>query len=97
MICATVERCAGIDVGKKFLAVTLMVGALKEEPRTERRRYGTTRGALEGMLKWLTEEGVTHVAMESTGSLLEAGVQRGGSQHEGGPGESAGGEEPEGA
>ena len=29
MISAAIERCAGIDVGKKFLAVCVMVGPLE--------------------------------------------------------------------
>src|SRR4029434_9111887 len=32
MISASIERCAGIDVGKKFLAVCVMVGPLEGEP-----------------------------------------------------------------
>ena len=28
MICAAIERCAGIDVGKKFLAVCVLTGPL---------------------------------------------------------------------
>jgi hypothetical protein len=28
MICAAVERCAGIDVGKKWLSICIMIGAL---------------------------------------------------------------------
>ena len=35
MISAAIERCAGIDVGKKFLAVCVMVGPLEGEPRVE--------------------------------------------------------------
>jgi hypothetical protein len=42
MIAAAIERCAGIDVGKKFLAVCIMVGPLEGEPRIEIRRFGTT-------------------------------------------------------
>jgi transposase len=38
MIAAVVERCAGIDVGKKFLKVCVMVGPLSEEPRFEIRK-----------------------------------------------------------
>jgi transposase len=68
MICAAVERCAGIDVGKTFLAVCLMSGPLDGEPRVERRRFGTIRSELEKLRDWLQEEGVTHVVMESTGS-----------------------------
>ena len=42
MISAALERCAGIDVGKKFLAVCILIGPLEGEPRMEKRRYGTT-------------------------------------------------------
>jgi len=68
MIPAAIERCAGIDVGKRFLAVCVMVGPLTGEPRVERRRYGTITAELKQLRDWLQEEGVTHVVMESTGS-----------------------------
>jgi transposase len=68
MISASIERCAGIDVGKKFLAVCLMVGPLEGEPRVEIRKFGTIRAELEGLRDWLKQQGVTHVVMESTGS-----------------------------
>jgi len=38
MISAALERCAGIDVHKKFLAVCTMVGPLDGEPLIEKRR-----------------------------------------------------------
>jgi transposase len=68
MICAAIERCAGIDVHKKILAVCLMIGPLEGEPRVERRLFGTHRGELERLREWLEEEQITHVVMESTGS-----------------------------
>ena len=68
MICAAVERCAGIDVGKTFLAVCVMTGPLEGEDRAQKRRYGTTTVELESLRDWLQAEGVTHVVMESTGS-----------------------------
>jgi transposase len=68
MIHAAVERCAGIDVGKKFLAVCIMTGPLEGEPRVERRRYGTTTAELEALRDWLQGEDITHAVMESTGS-----------------------------
>jgi len=68
MINAAIERCAGIDVGKKFLAVCILTGPLKGEPRVERRRFGTTTAELESLREWLKAEGVTDVVMESTGS-----------------------------
>ena len=82
MICAAVERCAGIDVGKTFLAVCVMTGPLQEEARVERRRFGTMTSDLEALRDWLKAEGVTDVVMESTGSywkpvynVLEGSVQ----------------------
>jgi len=68
MISTAIERCAGIDVGKKFLAVCVMVGPLQGEPQVEIRKFGTIRAELEGLRDWLKQQGVTHVVMESTGS-----------------------------
>src|ERR1700691_2648849 len=68
MISAAIERCAGIDVGKKFLAVCIMTGGLDGEARVERRRFGTHMAELESLRDWLKVEDITHVVMESTGS-----------------------------
>ena len=68
MICAEIERCAGIDVGKERLSVSVMVGPLAGEPRVEYREFGTITAELEHLRQWLQAEGVTHVVMESTGS-----------------------------
>jgi hypothetical protein len=68
MISAAIERCAGIDVGKKYLAVCVMVGPLQGEPQVEIRQFGTIRSQLEALRDWLKQQGVTHVVMESTGS-----------------------------
>jgi transposase len=68
MICAAVERCAGIDVGKTFLAVCVMIGPLAAEARAQKRRFGTVVPELEALRDWLKQEGVTHVVMESTAS-----------------------------
>lgn len=68
MISAAVERCAGIDVGKTFLAVCSMVDALEGEPVVERRWFGTIRAELNALREWLVQKGITHVVMESTGS-----------------------------
>jgi transposase len=82
MICAEIERCAGVDVGKERLAVTILVGPLAGEPRSEYREFGTTVAELQGLRQWLQTEGITHVVMESTGSywkpvfnVLEDGFQ----------------------
>ena len=68
MINVILERCAGIDVGKKFVVVCLMVGQAAETPRVEKRKYGVTVDALEDLRAWLEQEQVTHVVLESTGS-----------------------------
>jgi len=67
MISAVIERCAGIDVGKKFLAVCVMTGPAAENPTAELRKFGTIRAELERLREWLKSEGCTHVVMESTG------------------------------
>lgn len=67
MIAAVVERCAGIDVGKKFLKVCVMVGPLSEEPQFEIRKIDCYESGYQQLREWLKAEGVTHAVMESTG------------------------------
>ena len=57
------ERCAGMDVHKKLLVVSVIVAGVRET-----RKLGTMTANLEAMRKWLVACGVTHAAMESTGS-----------------------------
>ena len=68
MIAAVIERCAGIDVGKKFIAVCVMTGPADGEARSETRIFGTTVAELKQARSWITEEQCTHVMLESTGS-----------------------------
>ena len=63
-----IERCAGIDVGKRFLFCCVLTGAANEEPYSQTLRFDTTVPALERLREWLHAQRVTHVAMESTGS-----------------------------
>jgi transposase len=63
------QRAAGIDVGKKEVAVTVRVpgdrpGAARVEVT---RKFKTFYPVLAVMARWLAERGVTHVVMESTG------------------------------
>ena len=69
MISAAIERCAGIDVHKRFLAVCVIVGPLDGEPRMEKRRYGTTVAELNELREWLRNEGITHAVMEARGLI----------------------------
>lgn len=63
-----IERCAGIDIGKRFLLCCVVTGAAHQEPHSETRRFDTTVAALERLRSWLVDEQVTEVVMESTGS-----------------------------
>jgi transposase len=56
------SRCCGLDVHK----AKVMASAITPESR-ETRTYGTMTKDLLQLKKWLSELGVTHVAMESTG------------------------------
>lgn len=67
MISAVIERCAGIDVGKKFLAVCVMVGRASEQAHGEIRKFGTIRRELVALRQWRKAAGCTHAVMESTG------------------------------
>ena len=62
------ERCAGIDIGKRELAVTVILGPADQEGEVHRRLVGTTVPALEELKQWLLSLGCTSIAMESTGS-----------------------------
>jgi transposase len=68
VIAAVMERCAGFDVGKKFITVCVMTGPADGEARSETRSLGTTDAELEQARTWITAEGCTDVIMESTGS-----------------------------
>ena len=68
MLEVKVERCAGIDVGKKFLEVCVLIGPVDRKPVEEVRRFGVNVRDLEALRSWLQEKGCTEVLMESTGS-----------------------------
>lgn len=67
MISAVLECCAGIDVGKKWIAVCVLTGPANGDAQAEIRKYETTNACLERLSEWLVECGCTHVVMESTG------------------------------
>lgn len=62
------EVCAGIDVGKREVSVTILTGSPEVEPAAETRTFGTTMPALHECLEWLVANTVPTVVMESTGS-----------------------------
>jgi transposase len=62
------ERVAGIDVGKKEIAVAVRVPAQAGGQRRQQiRTFKTFYQVLQQMVVWLVEQGVTRVAMEATG------------------------------
>ncbi len=58
MISAVIERCAGIDVGKKFVVVCVMSGPAAENATAELRKFSTVRAELESLREWLKSEGM---------------------------------------
>lgn len=68
MLEVKVERCAGIDVHKKFLMVCVMIGLGQEKPSIEVRRFGTSVPELQRLKAWLVENSCAEAVMESTGS-----------------------------
>jgi transposase len=62
-----IERCAGLDVHKKTVAVCVRVPGAHGKREQHVRTFGTTAGELLVFRDWLEAHGVTHVAMESTG------------------------------
>jgi len=64
-------RCAAVDLGKDVLVVAIRLqdaGGVRRECRT----YGTTGHQLLELSSWLLSQGVTHVAMEATGSYWKS-------------------------
>ncbi len=59
-------QCAGLDVHKATVVACVRC-AVDGDVKTETRTFGTTTKALLELSDWLSSEGCTHVAMESTG------------------------------
>lgn len=64
---AILRCCAGFDVHSKTVAVCVRRIDDRGEIHAEVRTFGTMTRDLLALCDWLTTEGVTHVAMESTG------------------------------
>jgi transposase len=65
----TYAQCAGLDVHKKTVVACCITPGAKGEKQIEVRTFGTMTADLLALSDWLTTEGVTHVAMESTGEF----------------------------
>ena len=63
------ERCAAVDVHKRTAVVCASTPDAKGQREMKRRTFSTMTPDLLRMRHWLKALGVTHVAMESTGSF----------------------------
>lgn len=64
-----IERCAGIDIGKhEVVACVRTPGPGGRGRCKETRTFSSFTGSLEEMADWFTDQGVTEIAMEATGS-----------------------------
>jgi transposase len=75
-------NCAGLDVHKRFVVASILVGPPNGPLQRETRSFGTTTPELLELSDWLSEAQVSHVAMESSGvywkpifNLLEASFE----------------------
>jgi transposase len=62
-----INRCAGIDIGKRLVVVAVRTPGPGRQRRQEVPSFGTFPANLEAMAEWLRSEGVTDIAMEATG------------------------------
>jgi transposase len=61
------RRCCGLDVHKKTVVACVLVSQPNGPPHREIRTFGTYTNEVLALANWLAEQGVTHVALESTG------------------------------
>jgi transposase len=62
------ERCCGLDIHKKLIVACAVTPGNTGQPHKQVRTFGTMTDELQHLSDWLAEQGVTHVAMESTAS-----------------------------
>jgi transposase len=67
------ERCCGLDVHKETVVACVVVpGTNQQHPHKEIRTFKTMTADLLELSAWLTTQGVSHVALESTGVYWKA-------------------------
>lgn len=60
-------HCAGLDVHKKTVVAAILVSDERGQITRETRSFETMTNSLLSLSDWLTADGITHVALESTG------------------------------
>jgi transposase len=63
-------RCTGLDLGKDALVACTRIHG--QPVQQEVRTFATTTRELLALAAWLTDQGVTHIAMEATGTYWKA-------------------------
>jgi transposase len=61
------ERCAGIDIHKKMIVVTVLITLVSGQVQKFTRTFSTMTAELLAVADWLDSLQVVHIAMESTG------------------------------
>src|SRR5258706_11610871 len=61
------ERCCGLDVHQKMVVACVLKSSATGRVQKEIRTFGSMTSDLLKLSDWLSAEGCTHVAMESTG------------------------------
>jgi transposase len=61
-------RCCGLDVHKQLIVACVLISTEMGHPKKAVRTFGTMTDELLALGDWLAEYGVSHVAMEATGS-----------------------------
>src|ERR671921_1498762 len=68
---AMYARCSGVDIHKKTAVACVVVPGPRGEPVKQVRTFATMTADLLALGDWLAANGVTHVALESTGVYWE--------------------------
>src|SRR5437588_9664098 len=70
-----IERGCGLDVHQATVVACLLIALQNRKVQKQVRTFDTTTRELLKLREWLLAEGCTHVAMESTGVVLEASLR----------------------
>jgi transposase len=62
-------HCAGLDIHKKTVVACCVTPGPHGRPQFETRTFGTMTHDVLALADWLSQQGVTHVALESTGEF----------------------------
>jgi transposase len=65
------ERCAGLDIHKRTVVACVIGPGSGKQPSKQLRTFGTMSDDLLALGEWLSQQGVSHVAMEATGPFWQ--------------------------